>query len=68
LKSGDEYHENSEKYLFPYYYLIDVNIDNCKSSCGMGILFTQPHNKSSLYNPRCDSWDSVIEFMKKELK
>jgi 5'(3')-deoxyribonucleotidase len=68
LKPEDEYHETDEKYLYPHDYLIDDNIDNCISSCGKGVLFTQPHNKFSLYNPRATGWDEVRTYFYSESK
>jgi 5'(3')-deoxyribonucleotidase len=67
LKPEDEYIETSEKYLYPHDYLVDDNVDNCRLSCGQGVLFTQPHNKLSIYTPRCDNWKDVVRFFTKEL-
>lgn len=62
-----DYVEAMDKSLIRGDYLVDDNTENVSSFKGQGVLFTQNHNKYSLFTPRVNDWDEVIRYFEKEV-
>jgi 5'(3')-deoxyribonucleotidase len=52
-----------DKSLIKCDFLVDDHIDNLLNIDGIGILFTQPHNKNIDWYPRANSWEEVISII-----
>lgn len=60
MDSSEDLFVCEDKSLIASDFLIDDNPENVKNCYGVGILFTQPHNKDFDWHPRANSWVEVI--------
>jgi len=60
IESDDDVVIATDKSLIKCQFLVDDNPKNLLNIDGIGILFTQPHNKNIDWFPRANNWQEVI--------
>jgi len=63
LKEKSEYVETLDKSIIGCDFMIDDKFENVESCSGIGVLFTQPHNKNNDWYPRANNWTEVIKII-----
>jgi 5'(3')-deoxyribonucleotidase len=66
IDKKEDYIECLDKSLISCHYLIDDKYENCKNAYGKGVLYNRTWNCKYDYNPRCNNWKEVVEYIKKE--
>jgi len=60
IENDNQLFITKNKAEIPCDFLIDDNIENLLNIDGVGILYTQPHNKNIDWLPRANNWEEVI--------
>ncbi len=63
MENSEDLYVCKDKSLIMSDFLIDDNPRNIENCYGIGILFTQPHNKKVDWSPRANSWQEVLDII-----
>jgi len=67
MADDSDFFQAYDKSLINVDVLIDDKYDNVRDTPGVGILFTQPHNKKYDWQPRANTWKDVVYIIKGKL-